>query len=91
MQLSTSEAVKLMRKLGLKTKECSHHLRGVMVVDGRDLFAVHCSFGCKDLPDGVPHRFRRSLHLSAEEFEVLRSCRMSREDYIALLRQKGVA
>lgn len=79
-----------MRKLGVEMKECAHHVRGFMVVDGHALFPIHCSFGCKDLPDGVPHRFRRSLHLTPDEFEFLRSCRMDRAYYINLLRLKGI-
>lgn len=89
MQLSTKEAVKLMRKLELEMVECSHHVRGFVKVDGRRLFAVHCSFGSKDLPGNIPQRFRQSLQLSADEFEVLRSCKLDRTGYVSLLREKG--
>lgn len=91
MQLSTKEAVKLMRKLELELVECKHHLRGFVKIDGKRLFCVHCSFGCKDLPGTVPHRFRKSLRLSTDEFEVLRSCTMGPAQYVELLKAKGEA
>jgi hypothetical protein len=90
MQLSTSEAVKLMKKLEISFTECKHHVRGFLVVDGKRVLAVHCSRGRKDLPGNVPHLFRRSLHLTIDEFEFFRSCRMSLEAYVELLRDKGV-
>jgi hypothetical protein len=90
MQLSTKEAIKLIHKLELEIIECKHHVRGFLVLNGRRIFPVHCSFGHKDLPGHVPHLFRKSLMLSVEEFETLRSCRLDRNSYLDLLKQKGV-
>ena len=78
-----------MRKLELELVECKHHLRGFIVVDGRRMFAVHCSFGHKDLPGSIPHRFRRSLKLDDEEFATLRGCTLGPKEYVELLRAKG--
>jgi hypothetical protein len=89
MQLSTHEALKLMRKLGMEMIESKHHVRGFLTVDGKRHFPVHCALGANDLPGDVADRFRRSLKLTLEEFAVLRGCTMGRDAYIALLRERG--
>ena len=91
MQLSTKEAHKLMLKLKLELKECKHHVRGFVVLDGKRLFPVHCSFGSKDLPGNVPHKFRKSLQLDIEEFDRLRACNIGPAEYAQILRSKGLA
>jgi len=90
MQLTTTEAQRVLRKLDCELVECKHHIRGFVMLDGRRLFPIHCSFGRKDLPGDVPHRFRRSLWLSSEEFKGLVSCHMSKVAYFQLLRTKGL-
>lgn len=78
-----------MHKLELELVECKHHIRGFVMIDGKRLFCVHCSFGNKEMPGHIPHKFRRSLRLSQEEFEVLRGCTMGPKQYIELLKTKG--
>ena len=90
MQLTTREALEVMRTLGVEFTECKHHVRGYMIVENIKLFPVFCSFGQKDLPGDVPHRFRRSLHLTEEEFSRVRSGNLGRDEYIGILRFKGV-
>jgi hypothetical protein len=90
MQLTTENAGRILTKLAVELTQCKHHVRGFVCLDGRRLFPVHFSFGNKDLPGNVPHLFRRSLHLTLDEFEVLRGCSMTREQYFELLRRKGV-
>ena len=90
MQLTTKEATSLMRKLEIELVECKHHIRGFVTYNGRRLFAVHCSYGTKDLPGNVPHLFRKSLRLSTSEFEILRSCKINRERYLEILKERGL-
>jgi hypothetical protein len=90
MQLTTTQAGKVLNKLRFELVRCKHHVRGFMVVNGKKLFPVHYSFGRKSMPGDIPERFRRSLYLSTEEFGVLLSCRMDYQSYISLLRQKGI-
>jgi hypothetical protein len=90
MQLSTNDAARVLRKLGVELTECKHHVRGFLTVNDKKVLPVHYSFGKKDLPGDIPHRFRRSLSLSQDEFCVLVGCSMTRDQYLTLLRAKGV-
>lgn len=90
MTLSIEQALRIMKKLGVETVECAHHYRGFVTSEGKRLFPIHCSFGTGELGGGIPHRFRRALQLSVEEFLKLRGCTMSKEEYFDLLRAKGI-
>jgi hypothetical protein len=90
MQLTTNDAQRVLKKLAFEVVECKHHVRGFLIVDGKKLFPVHYSFGKKDLPGDIPHRFRRSLNLSLQEFGELVGCSIDRTKYLALLREKGI-
>ena len=90
MQLTTTQAARIMRKVCLEITRCKHHVRGFLVVNGKRILPIHCSFGSKDLPGGVPHRFRTSMKLTVPEFERMKRCDMGLEEYVGLLRDKGV-
>lgn len=90
MQLSTREAVGLLKKLGFELVECKHHVRAFLTVNGHRYFTVHCSFGMKDLPGNVPHLFRKSLNLSVDDFEKVRAGLVDRNMYLNLLRTRGL-
>lgn len=85
MELSTGDAEKVLRKIGVELRQSSHHVRGFVMLDGKAVLPVHFSHGRKDLPGQVPHRFRRSLRMTIEEFRLFRQCSLSREEYLALL------
>jgi hypothetical protein len=87
VQLSTGDAERIFRKLDIKAKK-GHHIAGWLIVDGKRVLPLHYSHGRKAMPGNVPHRFRKALHLSVPEFEELKRCPMSREKYIALLRER---
>ena len=90
MQLTTKEAKNIMVKLEVQFVECKHHIRGFFCINGRRVFPIHCSFGSKELPGNVPNLFRKSIHLSLEEFERFKSCHMSLSEYRQILSQKGI-
>ena len=90
MQLTKREAEKIFRILGIEPKRNRHHVAGFLIVDGKVILGVHYSFGRGEMPANVPEKFRRSLYLSQTEFQELRRSRMTREQYIQLLRDKGV-
>jgi hypothetical protein len=90
MQLTTKQAGRIFRKLEVTEKRSTHHVAGFVTVDGKKVLPVHYSHGNKDMKGPVPHRFRKSLRLSESEFAELRDCTLSRDGYIALLRQRGV-
>lgn len=91
MQLTTKQAAKIFRKLDVTKRRSTHHVAGFVVVDGRKILPVFYSHGNKDMKGPVPHRFRKSLRLSEEEFAKLRDCSLSRDAYHQLLRERGIA
>jgi hypothetical protein len=91
MQLTTKQAGRIFRKLHVMEKTSTHHVAGFVMVDGKKVLPVHYSRGNKDMKGPVPHRFRKSLRLSEGEFAELRDCTLSRDDYVELLRERGIA
>jgi hypothetical protein len=90
MQLTNREALDIMHRLDAKMVPCSHHFRGRIEVDGKIVALVHCSRGDKAMPGHVPELFRKSLHLTRSEFGQLLRKEIGREEYVALLRMKGI-
>jgi hypothetical protein len=90
MQLTAREAKNIMLKMEVELVQCKHHIRGFFCVNGRRLFPVHCSFGSDALPGNVPNLFRKSIHLSLEEFALFKDCKMSLGEYKDLLAKKGI-
>jgi hypothetical protein len=84
------QVLRVFEKLQLKMVNARHHARGVLVVDGVRVLALHVSLGRQDLSESVARRLRASLHLTAAEFKRLLGCRMSRDEYVAILRTKSV-
>jgi hypothetical protein len=90
MQLTTRQASRIFRKLGVNAKRSTHHVAGFVLIDGKRVLPVHYSHGNKDMKGPVPHRFRKSLRLSEDEFAALRDCTLSRDAYVQLLRDRGI-
>jgi hypothetical protein len=90
MQIKTTDAGRVLKKLQFELVECDHHVRGFFVLEGKKLFPVHYSFGRKDMPGNISHRFRNSLNLSLEEFAELMRCTLDRQAYLEILRKKGL-
>jgi hypothetical protein len=90
MQMTTTDAQRVLNKLQFELVECKHHVRGFFVVNNKRLFAVHYSNGRKDMPGNIPHLFRKSLNLSVDEFHELVKCHIDRNAYLAILNDKGL-
>lgn len=85
MQLTTREARKVFEKLRMREVASSHHVRGYLEVDGVRLLALHYSFGSKPFPGRTSEKFRRSMRLNQQELRQFVSCKISRDEYIAIL------
>ena len=91
MKITSKQIEKVFRKLEVRLKYSSHHIYGFFEVNGIRLFVLHVSrSGDRELPNTIIQKIRGNLHLSVPEFEQLISGRMSREEYIDLLDQKGL-
>ncbi len=88
MQIKKREADKIFSKLKVKEKNSKHHISGWIEIDGIKTLPVHYSHGDGDMPANIGDRFRKSFKLNADEFSVLKSCVMTREEYIELIRPR---
>lgn len=77
-------------KKGFRVKE-SHHKLFYLIKDGK-ITGVHTflSHGLKEYPTDLLAKMRAQLHLSGKEFDDLIHCPLSGEDYLVLLRERGV-
>jgi hypothetical protein len=88
--VSTADAARLFRKLQIQSKSTRHQTAGFLVVDGKKVLNLQYGHGRASMPAFEFERFRRLLHVSADEAARLLECSMSRSSYIALLRANGV-
>ncbi|HUI51254.1 MAG TPA: hypothetical protein VLX60_05685 [Terriglobales bacterium] len=84
--MKVHEYTKIENKLELKTRNAGDRLswfehNGVVVVRTKR------SHGNKDLPE---HLIRQQLKLNERQFSDLIGCSLTREDYVAILTEKGL-
>ncbi len=60
------------------------------IVRNKKILRVHYSHGKGDIPGKVVNKIRGQLKLSLEDFKTLVSCPLTYEDYIEILKQKGL-
>lgn len=88
MEVSTREAERIFAKLQVNPRRSTHHVAGMVVVDGVARLPVHYSHGRKGLHGRAAQSFRKSLQLEPKEFAVLKRCKMSRDEYFAIVRRR---
>lgn len=84
--MKVHEFTKLENKLNLKTRNSGDRLAW-FEHDGVVVTRTKRSQGNKDLP---AHLIRQQLKVSESQFSGLISCSVSKEDYIEILRAKGL-
>lgn len=85
MEVSTREAEQIFAKLKVKPRRSTHHVAGIVPVDGVGGLPVHYSHGRKGLHGRAAQMFRKALFLEPDEFSVLKACTMTREQFIAIV------
>jgi hypothetical protein len=88
--LEADDAARIFAKLRIQSRRTQHQVAGFLVVGGRKVLNLHYGHSRDALGTYECERFRSLLRLSPDELARLRDCTMSRDDYIALLRQNGV-
>ena len=84
MQLKKKEAERIFLKLNVKPRKSKHHVSGWLMFNEKKILPVHYSNGKGDMPGRVGDRFRQSLKLTIDEFQKLKSCSMSCEEFFSL-------
>lgn len=82
MQLNRRQADRIFRILRAVSKRSTHHIAGTIVLDENRSLQAHYSHSSGDFPLRMAHSFRRSLHLTVEEFQLLRDGKMTRREYL---------
>lgn len=90
MKLTKRDAARIFDKLEVQERRATGHVYGWLVVDGRRVLPLHYSHGRGEMPGKVPERFRKAMHLDHFEFGRMVGCTMKRDEYVALLRSRGV-
>jgi len=88
MEVSTREVERIFKKLQVRDRRSTHHVAGIIRIDGVAQLPVHYSRGRNGLAGRSAHSFRKSLRLKADEFAILKRCTMSREDYLLLVKPR---
>ena len=87
MSIKARDFDRLSRKLQLEEREGRDKLAW-FVYNGKPITWTKRSHGSGDLP--FQHHIRQQLKLNERQFRQLIGCTLSRDDYIAILQQKGV-
>lgn len=87
--MKINEMERIFRKLDLKVRSTGHNY-GWLIVNGRKILRVHYSHGKGDIPSVVVNKIRGQLKLSQKDFVELINCPLTYEDYLNILKQKGI-
>jgi hypothetical protein len=88
--VGADDAARIFEKLRIQSRRTPNQIAGFLVVGGRRVLNLHYGLRRRDLGAYEAERFRNLLHLTVDELARLRDCTMSRDEYIALLRDNGV-
>jgi hypothetical protein len=80
---------RIFNKLSLQVRSTGHQY-GWLTVDGKKILRVHYSHGKGDLPNKIVHKIRGQLKLSEKDFNDLVACPLRYEDYLEILKRKGL-
>lgn len=80
---------KVFNKLSLEVRSTGHNY-GWLVVKGKKVLRVHYSHGRGDIPEKVVNKIRGQLKLAQRDFKNLVGCPLTYDDYIDILKQKGL-
>ena len=89
MQIKKTEMGKVFKKLKLEVRSTTHRY-GWFTFEGAKILSVHFSHGKGDIPGRVSDKIRSQLRLSQKDFKELIACPLSREDYVRILKTKGL-
>ena len=88
MSIKNRDLDRVFEKLQMEIRESGDRLAW-LVVDGRRILSTKRSRGSKDM-SGIAHLVRQQLKVNEDVFRGLIQCPVSRDDYIEILRGKGL-
>lgn len=79
---------RICKKLSLEVRSTGH-LYGWLTVRGKKILRVH-SHGKGDLLNKIVNKIRGQLNLSEKDFNDLVACPLTYDDYLDILKRKGL-
>jgi hypothetical protein len=80
---------RIFNKLSLRVRSTGHNY-GWLTVSDKKILRVHYSHGKGELIDKIMHKIRGQLKLSEKDFKALVACPLTYEDYLEILKRKGL-
>lgn len=80
---------RIFNKLSLQVRSTGHNY-GWLTVKNKKILRVHYSHGKGDLPDKIMHKIRGQLKLSEKDFKDLVTCPLTYDEYLDILKRKGL-
>lgn len=88
MSVKANDVDRIFRKLQMRTREGKDKLVW-FEYEGNPILYTRRSHGAGDVGN-IAHFIRQQLKVNETQFNGLRNCPVSRDDYIAILRSKGL-
>ncbi len=88
MQLKKRDIQKIFQKLDLEVRTTGH-IYGWLVVEGKRILRVHYSFGKGNIPAKIAEKIRGQLKVNQQNFKDLIDCPLTKDDYLAIIKEKG--
>jgi hypothetical protein len=80
---------RIFNKLLMQVRSTGHNY-GWLTVKNKKILRVHYSHGKGDLPDKIMHKIRGQLKLSEKDFKDLVACPLKYDEYLDILKRKGL-
>jgi hypothetical protein len=87
--MKLADIARVFHKLALEVRSTGHNY-GWLTVNDKKILRVHYSHGKGDLPDKIMHKIRGQLKLSEKDFRDLIACPLTYEEYLDILKGKGL-
>lgn len=87
--MKVADIKRVFNKLSLQIRSTGHHY-GWLTVNDKKILRAHYSHGKGDIPDKIMHKIRGQLKLSEKDFKNLVACPLTYDDYLAILKRKGL-
>src|SRR3972149_11391799 len=87
-KMTIREALQLFENLGMHIREGKDTIAS-FYHEGRLIVRTKVPHKMGELKGKLIHFIRQQMRLSDKEFEALRKCKIYKEDYVELLKQKG--
>jgi len=86
---STSDARKLLEKYNFQQRP-THHFMYALYYNEKLILMSRVSHGDKQIPPSIIQEIRKQMKLTSRQFQEASSCTLTRDQYIVILRSKGL-